>query len=367
MTRKRFIHCGAALLVATFGLEVGVAKDPPSKSPGGGEAVSHGLTPKTTESSKQEPVIDVDGRRATKNDKLKEIDPELAAKLAVDEDAIRQTGAAYVKAFCDGDAKSIATLFTPDAEYVDEQGNLFQGREAIEAAMTTLFRLNPDCEIELEINSIRFISPGVAIEDGMTAFSASDDAEPMTSHYSAVHVKANGQWLAASVREQAPRDRRQNRTQLQQLEWLQGEWVDESEESLVVFSCEAAKGGNYLVRTFVIQIAGQEALSGKQRIGWDPIAERLRTWTFDSEGGFNDGLWYRDENGWILKSSGFTAQGQTASGTSIYRVINSNTMTWQSVDHEIDGIGQPDSEVITIVRRSPKPDFLDETPLSKSN
>jgi len=49
------------------------------------------------------------------------------------------------------------------------------------------------------------------------------------------------------------------------------------------------------------------------------------------------------------------ADGQTASSTSIYTFVNEHTMTWQSVDHEIAGVQQPDSEVVTIVRQSPAP------------
>ena len=57
----------------------------------------------------------------------------------------------------------------------------------------------------------------------------------------------------------------------------------------------------------------------------------------------------------MLKSTGVTADGQTASSTSIYTFVNDHTMTWQSVHHEIAGVRQPDSEVVTIVRQAPAP------------
>ena len=28
-----------------------------------------------------------------------------------------------------------------------------------------------------------------------------------------------------------------------------------------------------------------------QRIGWDPAAKQIRSWEFDSEGGFGEGTW----------------------------------------------------------------------------
>jgi hypothetical protein len=62
----------------------------------------------------------------------------------------------------------------------------------------------------------------------------------------------------------------------------------------------------------------------------------------------------------VLKSTGVTADGQTASSTSIYTFVNAHTMTWQSVDHEIAGVELPDSEVVTIVRQAPAPVIADE-------
>jgi hypothetical protein len=189
----------------------------------------------------------------------------------------------------------------------------------------------------------------------------------MVSRYTTVHVKTGGKWLAASVREHAPKDRRQHRAQLQELAWLQGDWVDdEDEDSVVLFSCEAVDGGNFLLRKFTIRIAGRDAMSGTQRIGWDPVTGKLRAWTFDSEGGYSDGLWHRDDNRWVLKSTGVTADGQTASSTSIYTFVNEHTMTWQSVDHEIAGIQLPDSELVTIVRRPPAPEIAIDMSEAKS-
>jgi hypothetical protein len=62
----------------------------------------------------------------------------------------------------------------------------------------------------------------------------------------------------------------------------------------------------------------------------------------------------------VLKATGVTADGQTASSTSIYTFVNDHTMTWQSVDHEIAGVQLPDSEIVTIVRQAPAPLMADD-------
>jgi uncharacterized protein (TIGR02246 family) len=285
-----------------------------------------------------------------------------SAKNAADEEAIRATAETFAKAYVARDAKAIAAHFTPDAEYVDEHGNVFEGRQAIEDALTAFFAENSGYQLDVDIDTIRFLSPGVAIEDGTTTLTHPEGAATDYSHYTTVHVKTAGKWLAASVREHAPKDRREHRAQLQQLEWLVGDWVDEDDDSIVEFTCQAVDNGNFLLRQFSVKIAGEEAMSGTQRIGWDPISGKLRAWIFDSEGGYAEGTWHRNEESWVLKSTGVTADGQTASGTSIYTFVSDDIMTWQAIDHEIAGVQLPDSEVVTIVRKPPHPELSDSTP-----
>ena len=283
-----------------------------------------------------------------------------------DEDAIRTTGDEFVEAYSNGDAKALSAMFTADAEYIDEQGTITQGRDGIEKILKTCFEASPRSDLEMSIHSIRFITSAVAVEDGTTIVTRSEDSDPITTAYTAIHVKADGKWLTASVREHAPKDRRQHRTMLRQLSWLHGEWVDENHESVVYFSCSPAEGGKFLDRSFSIHMEGHEPMSGTQRIGWDPLTGKLRTWIFDSEGGYGEGFWHRDQDRWILKATGVTADGQSSSSTSIYTIVNENTMTWHSVDHEIGGVELPDSDVVTIIRRATPPESHEShLPVSK--
>lgn len=270
-------------------------------------------------------------------------------------EAIRLMDESFAKAYVKGDAKAVAAHFTADAEYVDESGDVFQGRPAIEEALAKFFAENPSCILEMNIDTIRFISPGIAVEDGSTSLTRTEGDEAIDSHYTAVHVKTEGKWLAASVRDRAPKNRREHRAQLQELSWLLGDWIDEGDDSVVNFSCKAIDNGNFLLRDFSIEVAGREAMSGTQRIGWDPLTGKLRGWIFDSEGAYAEGLWHRDGDSWVLKATGVTADGQAASSTSIYKLINDHTITWQSIDSEVAGVQVPDSEIYTIVRQAPIP------------
>lgn len=281
----------------------------------------------------------------------------VAGKRSPDEEAIRAMNDSFLSAFGKGDAQSVAGHFTPDAEYVDELGAVSQGRETIEKSFKEFFTNNPGCKLEMNIDSIRFISPGVAVEDGHTNLTHGENQASADIHYTTLHVKTDGKWLAASIRDHAPKHQhhRQHSTQLQQLDWLIGDWVDEGPESVVNFSCEAVDKGNFLLRKFSILICGQEAMNGTQRIGWDPLTGQLKAWIFDSEGGHAEGTWHRDGDRWLLKSAGVTADGETASSTSIYTFVDEHSMTWQSVHHEVAGVQLPDSEVVRIVRQAPPP------------
>lgn len=304
-------------------------------------------------------------------------------EMSPDEEAIRRNGAAFVQAYEAGDAKALAAQFAPDAEYVRESWVCCSGSAAIEESLTEFFKENPGCRLEKEIISIRFVSPGVAIEDGTTMCLCADESSCVECRYTTVHVKQDDKWLVASIHDRDAHDHREHSLQLEQLAWLQGEWVDEGDDALVLFSCQPSDNGNFLLRSFSIQVEGQEMMNGTQRIGWDPSTGKLRTWIFDSSGSFGEGVWYRgsaadelvddgddeeedepvDSNEninerWILKLSGVMADGKAASSTSIYTLINEHTMTWQSVDHEIAGVQQPDSEVITIVRGAADPELI---------
>jgi uncharacterized protein (TIGR02246 family) len=278
--------------------------------------------------------------------------PALPVKGSADEEAIRQAAATYVKAYVKGDAKAIAALFTTDAEYVDEQGRVFQGRETIEQALADSFAESPGCNLDVKIESIRFIGPGIAVEDGAATVTPPGGAVPIRSRYTAVHLKTDGKWMMASVRDQAPGGR-EHRDQIKALEWLVGDWVDEGPDSVMLFTCRPSENRTYLLREFTVKIAGHDAMNGSQRFGWDPMTNHLRAWTFDSEGGFADGVWHQDGDSWILKFTGVNADGESTSATAIFTPVDAHTMTWQALDVTIGNARIPDTGLVRIVRKPP--------------
>jgi hypothetical protein len=63
--------------------------------------------------------------------------PARAADPDPREAAITRTAEAFVEAFQKGDAKAVASFWTPDGDYVDPSGRVLNGRPAIEKTLPT--------------------------------------------------------------------------------------------------------------------------------------------------------------------------------------------------------------------------------------
>ena len=134
-----------------------------------------------------------------------------------------------------------------------------------------------------------------------------------------------------------------------------GDWVEEGGDSIVATSCRWDESKNYLLTDYTVKVAGQTTMNGTQRIGWDPLTRQIKTWTFDSDGGYGEGYWHRDGDRWLVKLHGVSADGRTGSATQIHTRLNDHSRTWSAVDRLLGGESLPDIEEITVVRAAPKP------------
>ncbi len=138
---------------------------------------------------------------------------------------------------------------------------------------------------------------------------------------------------------------------LDELDWMVGQWVDQGEEATITTNCSWTKNRKFLTRSFQITIDEEVTLEGTQVIGWDPTENRIRSWTFDSEGGFGEGRWIQDGNRWLVKTSFVLASGERASAVNVITYVDQDTLSWQSVDREIDGELQPSIPAVIVVRQ----------------
>jgi len=265
-------------------------------------------------------------------------------------DPIRTSIDSYVAAFNAGDAKSLANHWSLEAEYVLPTGEKLQGRQQLEADFAEYFKQVKNAKLELGETNISVLSPHVAVETGV-AWVTGPDQEPRGTEYKAVHVKTPEGWKIDSLTEQElPVAPPSHHEQLQSLEWMVGTWVDSDENSSIETTCRWTANQNFLVRSFKVYVQDRVDFEGTQIIGWDPDKSAIRSWLFDSDGGFGVGHWSEAENRWTVRTLSVLPDGKRASATQIYDKIDDNTLQFRSLGRQIDGELVPDIDPVTISR-----------------
>lgn len=268
--------------------------------------------------------------------------PEAAAiQLALD---------TFAGAFNRADARTLAARFTATAEYTDENGEITRGRDAIQQELEGLFADMPGLKLSLSEQSFRLIRPEVGMARGTATLTA---AEGGTSDgtFTAIFVKENGDWKIDSLQEGVPPPAPAAAEELEQLGWLTGEWIDTDEDATIRTVGEWTKNRTFITRTFTVEVDGQVDLEGTQVIGWDPAAGRIRSWVFDSDGGFSEAVWTRKGDRWTITSSGVLPDGSRASEVNILTRLDDNRCTWASTERDHNGELLPDVKPVTLIRQ----------------
>jgi len=127
-----------------------------------------------------------------------------------DEDMLRARTDEFEQAVSGADAKAIGALFVEDGDLVDPAGVMHHGRTAIEARYQSLFDGRyKGAQANLEIASVRFVRPDLAVIDGTYALTGLKSAEgqdlpALTGMFTNVSVKQNGQWMLHCSRPMLP-------------------------------------------------------------------------------------------------------------------------------------------------------------------
>lgn len=276
----------------------------------------------------------------------------LRADQAADEATIRKNDDAYVAAYNKHDAKALAAMWSPEAVYLDpETGEAAVGRDEIEKVFAGTLAELKDAKLEIDVKSIKFVSPNVAIETG-TARVVRPKEKPEETTYTAVNVKRDGKWLLDRIsEEEPPAPPPSNYEHLKALDWMIGSWIDKDEQATIQTDCEWTKNKNFITRSFAMVVRDQVNMAGMQIIGWDPVAKQIRSWVFDSDGGFSEGKWALKGDHWTIQNTGTLPDGSKSSAVNIVKRIDDNSFTWRSVQRSINADILPDVEEVTIVRK----------------
>jgi uncharacterized protein (TIGR02246 family) len=264
---------------------------------------------------------------------------------------------AFSALFSAANVEKLVDLFLDEASIIDPGGNETTGKAAVGEMYAAAFQESPGLKVQSRIDDIKFLTPDVAKVKGESQLSsATGDASEFNS-FSALLVRRGGKWLIAELHEMAaPAADVPTYERLRDLEWMVGEWVDESDNSRVQSTVQWADNQSYLVRTYKVEMPGEKGSSGTMFIGWDPQSGQVKSWLFDSNGGHGEALWTRTgEKEWVVKAQGVLRDGRPTSATQIHTIINKDSVKTSSLDRIIGGQVAPDILDVVMVRKAPAP------------
>ena len=112
----------------------------------------------------------------------------------------------------------------------------------------------------MQADSVRVVSPGLAIEEGRRVVSTKGDQSPAATRYTLVMIKDRNKWKIVSAREVDDDDSLSPHDRLKPLAWLVGDWVDEDPDAVVQISCKWSEDKDFLLIDFSAKVQGRPAL-----------------------------------------------------------------------------------------------------------
>jgi uncharacterized protein (TIGR02246 family) len=279
-----------------------------------------------------------------------------SSTTAAAEKSVREALVAYVGAYNQKDVAKLVELFTQDGSLVDSENQATRGREAIAQQFTEGFAEPSTYTLDGKTERIRLITPDVAQAEGMSRLVSPREAT-IANRFVALLARQGGAWKIAEMRDYpAPVDSVAPNERLKELEWMVGEWVDESEDSQVTSTVRWGQGKGYLVRDYSVQVKGEPTTSGLMVIAWDAQSDQIKSWIFNADGSHGEGCWTRvTENQWVIKAHGSTGDGRPTSATQVITLINKAAIKTSSIDRIVGGEITGDIEEIIMVRKPMAP------------
>ena len=124
--------------------------------------------------------------------------------------------------------------------------------------------------------------------------------------------------------------------QLKQLQWMIGDWIDESPDSVVMTSCKWADNKIFLLQDIKVRMLGRDTMHLTHATSAGiRSTKQIKAWLFDSEGGYAESYWTRDGARWVAKATAVRRDGTTASMTNIFTPTGKDSYTWLSTDRDL--------------------------------
>lgn len=273
-------------------------------------------------------------------------DPKLEAdKLAIDK-LVKDMIAAFEKR----DAAALATHYTTEAEFIRNDGEPIRGQAEIQKAWAEYFKtLKGKMKLEVQSDNLRFPSADSAVAEATLRLKDEDGEVIASSWRNTLLMREGGQWKVAIVREW-DRDSTED-VALKELEWLIGTWQASTKEREVTTTYEWDENKVFIRGKYTVKEGDKVIEAGTQFIGKDNAEGVIRSWVFQSDGGFGGGVWTREGKKWSVDVHGVTPDGAELEGTSVYIHVDPNTYTWQAVNQTLNDEPIPDTQPIKVTKR----------------
>jgi uncharacterized protein (TIGR02246 family) len=272
------------------------------------------------------------------------------SSLMADDKIFQECVDKYVTAFNEHNLDAISAMWSENAVVNDlDTGDRTVGRAAIVADLAAAFKAGRLTQIAISLHTTRLISADVASLTGQTTLFLPDQ-DPTITNFVVILVKKDGLWLIDSLDESPAFLPPTPKAALQELNWLVGAWAEEGGSGEAVNHIRWSESNAFLLRTFVMPEEDGTVMKGTQVIGWDPRSRQIRSWAFLADGTFGDGVWSKNGEDWIIKSSQTMANGNAVSGTYIMTKVDDQSLTIQLVARDVEGEPQPATPQVKMVR-----------------
>lgn len=277
------------------------------------------------------------------------------AKPAVspEETQVNEILKVYTDVYNKHDATALIEYWAPNAVSIStETGSRVVGRDAIKAAFEQLFKNDPQSKLTVRLKHFRFIKPEILSIEGESVVTSPKE-EPNENVFSAILVKVGEKWQIEQASESSIPTPVTPYDGLKGLEWMVGNWVDDTKGVAVETQLSWNEKKTFLIRKYSVQYDNDpEGETGTQIIAWDPRSKSIRSWTFSSDGSFGDGTWSNNDNEWRVKFNHTGADGSSNSGTQVLTRIDDSTVQVQTVGNEVDGEMTPTRPAVKMVKKT---------------
>jgi len=277
------------------------------------------------------------------------------AKEATDEksntDQITALEETYTTCYSHKDATKLAALWTEGGFFIDlTMSKSIQGRKAIEEYFKGRFQQGQESGREISKLEIKFpdASHATRYEQGTITY---QDKSVEPCRQKVEYVKKDGKWQIEKLTQICQQETPSHFEELKQLGWFVGNWNDIDENVDFASSWKWGRNQNFLMRHFTLKVLDQQVMDGWEIIGWDAASKQIRSWLFDSDGGFGSGVWTQESSSWYVNIAFSLPDGRHGSATHVYTIVDDNSYTFSAHGRDIEGQIFPDIGPYTVVRQ----------------